>query len=118
MVDQDLIPLPSSLPVDPDTDLLSCPHTSLRGTLTWAPPRPQIVLTVQARPGRRTLALSNQRWMCAGCGMKVEPRYSRSYRWCHYLGRFFCTGCHSNQSHVIPARSDLISHSHITLLLL
>ena len=54
MVDQDLIPLPSSLPVDPDTDLLSCPHTSLRGTLTWAPPRPQIVLTVQARPGRRT----------------------------------------------------------------
>ena len=109
MVDQDLIPLPSSLPVDPDTDLLSCPHTQLRGTLTWAPPRPQIVLTVQPRPARRTLALSNQRWMCAGCGMKVEPRYSKSYRWCHYLGRFFCSGCHSNQGHVIPARSVVCS---------
>ena len=104
MVDQDLIPLPSSLPVDPDTDLTGCPHTEIRGTLTWAPPRPQIVLTVQPRPGRRTLALSAQRWMCAGCGMKVEPRYSRSYRWCHYLGRFFCSGCHSNQAHLIPAR--------------
>ena len=104
MVDQDLIPLPSSLPVDPDSEMVGCPHTELRGTLTWAPPRPQIVLTVQPSPARRTLALSNQRWMCAGCGMKVEPRYSRSYRWCHYLGRFFCSGCHSNQAQLIPAR--------------
>ena len=42
--------------------------------------------------------------MCAGCGMRVEQRYSRSYRWCHYLGKYFCTGCHSNTGHLIPAR--------------
>ena len=103
MVDQDLLPLPSSTPVDPDTIDTVTGH-DIRGTMTWAPPRPQIVLTVQTVPARRTLALSSQRWRCAGCGMKVEPRYSRSFRWCHYLGKYFCTGCHSNQGHVIPAR--------------
>ena len=36
--------------------------------------------------------------------MRVEQRYSRSYRWCHYLGKYFCTGCHSNTVHLIPAR--------------
>ena len=102
MVNQELIPLPSSLPVDPDTDTGHV--TEIRGSMTWAPPRPQIVLTVQGVPGKRTLALSNQRWMCAGCGMKVEQRYSRSFRWCHYLGKYFCTGCHSNSTNVIPAR--------------
>jgi len=102
--DQDLLPLPSSLPVDPEAydDLQDA--TQLRGTLTWAPPRPQIVLTVQDKPKKRGIALNNQRWMCAGCGMKVEQKYSKSFRWCHYLGRFFCTGCHENQTSVIPAR--------------
>ena len=68
MADQDLLPLPSSLPVDPDMDMVT---QDIRGTLTWAPPRPQIVLTVQTVPAKRTLALSSQRWRCAGCGMKV-----------------------------------------------
>ena len=35
---------------------------------------------------------------------QVEQRYCKSFRWCHYLGKYFCTGCHSNNSHVIPAR--------------
>ena len=89
---QDLLPLPSSVPVDPDLDMLDMSHvTEIRGTLTWAPPRPQvllnifgpfhnyffiqIVLTVQNIPSKRTLALSSQRWMCAGCGMKVGAKY-------------------------------------------
>ena len=46
MADQDLLPLPSSVPVDPDTEWSSSAATEIRGTLTWAPPRPQIVLTV------------------------------------------------------------------------
>ena len=67
---QGLLPLPDSTPVDPDSELAG--YTSeLRGTLTWAPPRPQIILTVQQQPGRRTVGLSAQRWHCSGCGMKV-----------------------------------------------
>ena len=57
---QVLLPLPSSLPVDPDTELLMSGVTEIRGTMTWAPPRPQIVLTVQPVPAKRTLALSSQ----------------------------------------------------------
>ena len=57
---QALLPLPSSLPVDPDTELMMSGVTELRGTMTWAPPRPQIVLTVQPVPAKRTLALSSQ----------------------------------------------------------
>lgn len=103
-VDQDLLPLPSSLPIDPEAYDDFQDATELRGTLTWAPPRPQIVLTVQDKPKKRSIALGNQKWMCAGCGMKVEQKYSKSFRWCNYLGRYFCTGCHENQTSVIPAR--------------
>jgi len=103
-VNQDLLPLPSSLPIDPEGFDDFQDATELRGTLTWAPPRPQIVLTVQDKPKKRSIALGNQKWMCAGCGMKVEQRYSKSFRWCNYLGRFFCTGCHENKTSVIPAR--------------
>ena len=130
---QGLLPLPDSTPVDPDSELAGC-TSELRGTLTWAPPRPQIILTVQQQPGRRTVGLSAQRWHCSGCGMKVgvnvgpsckafdsnldvlfsfislpmlrqvEQRYSKSYRWCNYLGKYFCSGCHTNQTALIPAR--------------
>merc|ERR1719400_273147 len=103
-VDQDLLPLPSSLPVDPEFSSDFQDATELRGTLTWAPPRPQIVLTVQEKPKKKLSAMMSQKMMCAGCGMKVEQRYSRSFRWCHYLGKYFCTGCHSNKTHLIPAR--------------
>eukprot|EP00092_Neocalanus_flemingeri_P031736 GFUD01034474.1.p1 GENE.GFUD01034474.1~~GFUD01034474.1.p1 ORF type:complete len:784 (-),score=183.43 GFUD01034474.1:2335-4686(-) len=103
-VDQDLLPLPSSLPIDPEAYDDFQDATELRGTLTWAPPRPQIVLTVQDKPKKRSIALGNQKWMCAGCGMKVEQKYSKSFRWCNYLGRYFCTGCHENKTAVIPAR--------------
>ena len=44
---QDLLPLPSSVPVDPDLDMLDMSHvTEIRGTLTWAPPRPQVLLNI------------------------------------------------------------------------
>lgn len=41
---QALLPLPKSWPVDPDGP--EGPSTPLRGTRDWAPPRPQIVLTL------------------------------------------------------------------------
>jgi run domain Beclin-1 interacting cysteine-rich containing protein len=88
--------------VDPEADMKDA--TELRGTLSWAPPRPQIVLTVRNKPKSKSAALSQQKWMCAGCGMRVERQYSKSFRFCHYLGRYFCTGCHSNSTALIPAR--------------
>lgn len=36
--------------------------------------------------------------------MKVDPKYSKSFRFCNYLGRYFCTGCHENKLTIIPAR--------------
>jgi len=103
-VDQDLLPLPSSLPVDPEFSSDFQDATELRGTLTWAPPRPQIVLTVQEKPKKKLTAMMAQKMMCAGCGMKVEAKYHKSFRFCNYLGRYFCTGCHENQGAIIPAR--------------
>jgi len=103
-VDQDLLPLPSSLPVDPELSSDMQDATELRGTLSWAPPRPQIVLTVQERPNKKLPAIMAQKMMCAGCVMKVETKYHKSFRFCNYLGRYFCTGCHENQGAIIPAR--------------
>ncbi|XP_023337964.1 run domain Beclin-1-interacting and cysteine-rich domain-containing protein [Eurytemora carolleeae] len=99
---QQLLPLPDSLPVDPEDDLKGA--TALRGNLLWAPPRPQLVLTVQYKPKNRKAAMYLQKWQCSGCGMKVEQKYSKSYRFCNYLGKFFCTGCHENTGAIIPAR--------------
>jgi len=99
---QQLLPLPDSLPVDPDEDLKGA--TELRGNLVWAPPRPQLVLTKQEKPSNRKTMMCQQRWQCAGCALRVEERYSKSFRFCHYLGKFFCTGCHENQLAIIPAR--------------
>jgi len=100
---QQLLPLPDSLPVDPDDAELKG-ATELRGNLVWAPPRPQIVLTVQNKPQNRKAALYLQKWQCSGCGMRVEQKYSKSFRFCNYLGKYFCTGCHENTLSVIPSR--------------
>jgi hypothetical protein len=32
------------------------------------------------------VALFSQKWLCAGCGMRVDQRYATSFRFCHYLG--------------------------------
>lgn len=52
----------------------------------------------------RRLLLAKQSNMCAGCGMRVEAQYTGKMRYCEYLGRFFCTGCHGNQVAIIPGR--------------
>ena len=55
-VDQELLPLPSSTPVDPDhVDNVILTGQDIRGTLTWAPPRPQIVLTIQVLTNQRSV---------------------------------------------------------------
>nr|CAI5864811.1 unnamed protein product [Callosobruchus analis] len=98
---QALLPLPKSWPVSPD----SCEEnmTPLRGTLEWAPPRPQIIFTPHP-PQRKKLLIAKQNYRCAGCSMKVSSKYAARFRYCEYLGRYFCTGCHTNQLAIIPGK--------------
>lgn len=98
-VAQSLLPLPESWPINPD-DFMPIP---LRGTHEWAPPRPQIIFTLHPRQTRKQLMVK-QNYRCAGCSVKVAPKYVSKFRYCEYLGRYFCTGCHSNQLALIPAR--------------
>lgn len=53
---------------------------------------------------RRRVLMVKQNYRCAGCGAKVEPKYIRKYRYCEYLGRYFCTSCHTNQTAILPSR--------------
>ncbi|GLH04088.1 Uncharacterized protein GBIM_09869 [Gryllus bimaculatus] len=102
---QQLLPLPTSWPVSPDEaeDADMRQATPLRGTTDWAPPRPQVIFTPHPSPVRRVL-MAKQNYRCAGCGMKVAVEYAHRFRYCEYLGRFFCTGCHTNQLALIPGR--------------
>lgn len=102
---QQLLPLPTSWPISPDEaeDMDMQLATPLRGTMEWAPPRPQVIFTPHPPPVHRTLMVK-QNYRCAGCGMKVAPDYSKYYRYCEYLGRYFCTGCHKGQMAPIPGR--------------
>ncbi|XP_054282371.1 run domain Beclin-1-interacting and cysteine-rich domain-containing protein-like isoform X2 [Macrosteles quadrilineatus] len=102
---QRLLPLPTSVPVSPDEaeDQDMRKATPLRGTVEWAPPRPQIIFTAHPPPERRIL-MAKQNYRCAGCGLTVAQQYAGRFRYCEYLGRYFCTGCHTNQLAVIPGR--------------
>lgn len=48
------------------------------------------------------MLLKTQRCRCAGCGTKVEAKYANTFRYCHYLGRYFCTGCHTGKRARLP----------------
>ncbi|XP_014615153.1 PREDICTED: run domain Beclin-1 interacting and cysteine-rich containing protein [Polistes canadensis] len=99
---QRLLPLPKSWPVSPD-EVEKEDSIQLRGTVEWAPPRPQIIFTPHPPPMRRKL-IAKQNYRCAGCGMKVAVKYANKFRYCEYLGRYFCTGCHTNQVALIPGK--------------
>ncbi|RZC43316.1 run domain Beclin-1 interacting and cysteine-rich containing protein, partial [Asbolus verrucosus] len=99
---QALLPMPKSWPVSPDDSEISA-SMLLRGTQEWAPPRPQIIFTIHPPPSRKVL-MTKQNYRCAGCSMKVAPQYASRFRYCDYLGRYFCTGCHTNQLALIPGR--------------
>ncbi|XP_040912665.1 protein associated with UVRAG as autophagy enhancer [Toxotes jaculatrix] len=78
-------------------------RTRMRGSLSWAPPRFQIIFTVQPTL-RRSEVVALQHFLCAGCGTEVEPRYIKKLRYCEYLGRYFCDCCHSGSEALIPGR--------------
>ncbi|KAG1701406.1 Run domain Beclin-1-interacting and cysteine-rich domain-containing protein [Nymphon striatum] len=98
-VPQRLLPLPNSLPVSPD-DLKP---TRLRGNKEWAPPRAQIIFNVHPNPNRKHV-MEKQNYRCAGCGMKTEKSYIKRFRYCEYLGKYFCQCCHNNDVSVIPSK--------------
>ncbi|XP_049300951.1 run domain Beclin-1-interacting and cysteine-rich domain-containing protein-like [Anopheles funestus] len=102
---QKLLPVPSGGVIDPDET--SYPHdtgTLIRGTQEWAPPRPQVIFTYQPPPLERRVQIIRQSNRCEGCGIKVNPAYLSRYRYCHYTGKYNCSGCHKNQMAIIPAR--------------
>ncbi|KAK2719852.1 run domain Beclin-1-interacting and cysteine-rich domain-containing protein-like isoform X1 [Artemia franciscana] len=104
---QRLLPLPENYlnerdsALEEESDDLS--ETATRGTKDWAPPRPQIVFTVHPAPNVK-MQVAKQNYRCAGCGLKVDRRYVKRFRYCEYFGKFFCSGCHSNKMSIIPAR--------------
>lgn len=53
---------------------------------------------------RRASLMAKQKFRCAGCGMKIAAEYMGRLRYCEYLGRYFCTGCHSGSTTTIPGR--------------
>ncbi|XP_031142709.1 protein associated with UVRAG as autophagy enhancer isoform X2 [Sander lucioperca] len=78
-------------------------RTRMRGSLSWAPPRFQIIFTAQPTH-RRSEVVALQHFLCAGCGTAVEPKYIKKLRYCEYLGRYFCDCCHGGSEAVIPGR--------------
>lgn len=52
----------------------------------------------------RKKIMGQQLYRCAGCGMQVAFKYASKYRYCFYLGRYFCTECHVNKTSMIPGR--------------
>ncbi|XP_029458746.1 protein associated with UVRAG as autophagy enhancer isoform X2 [Rhinatrema bivittatum] len=75
----------------------------MRGDSDWAPPRFQIIFNIHPSLKRDTVVAA-QSFLCAGCGTKVESKYTRRLRYCDYLGKYFCDCCHSYAESAIPAR--------------
>ena len=76
--------------------------TRLRGNYQWAPPRPQILFSIQPTPSLEQ-AMLQQSFLCAGCGMHIERSFYKSLNLCHYYTKFFCHTCMAPRPLSIPA---------------
>nr|XP_039267111.1 run domain Beclin-1-interacting and cysteine-rich domain-containing protein-like [Styela clava]XP_039267112.1 run domain Beclin-1-interacting and cysteine-rich domain-containing protein-like [Styela clava] len=109
-VPQKLLPLPDSTMIDPEIkegskrpqEISLMPKNRIRGSEKWAPPRFQLIFNVH-RNRDRSQGIANQKYMCAGCGTNVEKAFIRRFRYCEYTGKYFCSCCHDDTLHVIPA---------------
>ncbi|XP_051549998.1 run domain Beclin-1-interacting and cysteine-rich domain-containing protein-like isoform X2 [Myxocyprinus asiaticus] len=103
---QKLLPIPDSLPISPDdgehADIYKL-RIRVRGNLEWAPPRPQIIFNIHPPP-KRKVVVAKQNYRCAGCGIRIDPDYTKRLRYCEYLGRYFCQCCHENARAVLPGK--------------
>ncbi|KAM9319952.1 protein associated with UVRAG as autophagy enhancer [Gastrophryne carolinensis] len=109
------------LPARHTTDLLTDTNTSamemessvslveeikrfkMREKEDWSPPCFQVVGIVHPYV-KRDAIVASQNYLCAGCGTKVEPKYTNLLRYCDYLGKYFCDCCHSYAESPIPGR--------------
>ncbi|XP_061171620.1 run domain Beclin-1-interacting and cysteine-rich domain-containing protein-like [Saccostrea echinata] len=106
---QELLPLPKSYPISPDdgeTEMEGFTNSvigalRLRGNNEWAPPRSQIIFDIHSNQKRGDV-MAKQNFRCAGCGTRVEPAYMKRFRYCEYLGKYFCQCCHTNKVNYIP----------------
>ena len=48
-------------------------------------------------------ARASQIW-CIDLALFLPPGYMKRFRYCNYLGKYFCSSCHHNSLMVIPAR--------------
>nr|CAB3262665.1 uncharacterized protein LOC100181521 [Phallusia mammillata] len=105
-VPQKLLPMPSSTSIDPDVatsnDASLDSSVRIRGNQDWAPPRPQIIFHTPVRL-KLKVAMVKQNYRCAGCGTLVNKAYMKRFRYCEYVGKYFCSCCHDNKLSVIPA---------------
>ncbi|KAL1434739.1 hypothetical protein MTO96_011437 [Rhipicephalus appendiculatus] len=84
---QSLLPLPDAWPVSPDQveeDYYAVHKMRLRGNSEWAPPREQIIFSMQPEL-RRKDQLAKQNYRCAGCGLRVNQAQLSRLR--YYLYR-------------------------------
>jgi len=109
-----LLPIPKSIVVDshlcsvkskwlrdqPNDPL--APVVRIRGNNEWAPPRPQIIIKAPKHLKLKK-AMEKQNNRCAGCGTLTSSRVFNRMRYCEYMGKYFCTCCHDNNTAVIPA---------------
>jgi run domain Beclin-1 interacting cysteine-rich containing protein len=106
-VPQKLLPMPTSIPISPDQveEEMVKSTVKLRGTFDWAPPRKQIIFSINTpKSGPKKTQMALQNFRCAGCGQRIEPVYFPRMLFCYYTGKYFCQfGCHRNQKSIIPA---------------
>ncbi|XP_055632150.1 run domain Beclin-1-interacting and cysteine-rich domain-containing protein [Toxorhynchites rutilus septentrionalis] len=100
---QQILPIPPHGQIVNPDDYIGL-NTIIRGTREWAPPRPQIIFTYSSPSPDRQAQMKKQNYRCAGCGMKVAAAYSNRFRYCHYLGKYNCSGCHKNQMSALPSK--------------
>lgn len=100
------LPTDFLLSLQTDEDLQKSVTTSsahMRGNREWAPPRKQIIYHIKQPNKNLQAELAAQGYRCTGCGMKVEPSHAKHFRFCNYVGKYFCQNCHTNAIHIIPA---------------
>src|SRR4051812_37994426 len=99
-----MLPMPTATPIEPIAQNITQQKVRMRGTLEWAPPRAQVIFSIQPKV-RRAVQIARQNFQCAGCGLHIEKSYLSRMLYCNYTGKYFCRyNCQmSGKRSIIPA---------------